>query len=56
MRGVQTIGSMTGASPVTTIHGSAWQSYAKGEYSSDRACPCHALDALFLPQSKLNSS
>ncbi len=33
---------MTGASPVTTTHGLAWQSRAVGQYSSDRACPCHA--------------
>jgi len=34
---------MTGTSPVTTIHGTAWRSHARGEYSSDRACPCHAM-------------
>ena len=37
----QVVGGMTGASPVTTIHGTAWQSHANGQYSSDRACPCH---------------
>ena len=25
-----------------TIDGTAWRSHAKGLYSSDRACPCHA--------------
>ncbi len=32
---------MTGASPVTTIHQLAWLRHAIGQYSSDRACPCH---------------
>ena len=50
-------GSMTGASPVTTICGLAWQSHAVADsYSSDRACPCHASDDLLLVQSNLNHS
>ncbi len=35
-------GSMTGASPVTTIPGIARLRHVIRQYSSDRACPCHA--------------
>ena len=56
MRYVQATGGMTGASPVTTIHRLAWQSHAKGQYSSDRACPCHAFGDLYLLSSNLNNS
>ncbi len=39
----QVIVGMTGASPVTTIHGVAWLCHAvKGRMGHDRACPCHA--------------
>ncbi|GAC1393476.1 MAG: hypothetical protein NVS4B11_15100 [Ktedonobacteraceae bacterium] len=56
MRPDEAFGSMTGASPVTTTHGIAWRSHVHGQYSSDRACPCHALDDLFFPHSNLNHS
>ena len=47
---------MTGASPVTTIHGPVRlrHTMARSSYSSDRACPCHAPSpVLFQPLSTL---
>ncbi len=39
---------MTGASPVTTIHGySSVAEPRNSAYSSDRACPCHAANVSF---------
>ncbi len=56
MRAFEVGGSLTGASPVTTILAQLCGMPRSGaKYSSDRACPCQALDDLFFPQSNLNN-